>query len=156
MFLEKTGIKLAAIYRPLNNYFLNSTMERIRTRYVCKNQIKKGKSGNREILKLLKKNFSIALMVDQRVSEGIKSNFFKRPAYTTTIPAQIVRKYNLDIVPVYINRTNNLNFKITIDKPIHFGQLTSVVTITDRLNKIIEKKILSNPSQWIWTHNRWK
>ncbi len=156
MFLEKTGIKLAAIYRPLNNYFLNKTMEKIRTRYICKIQIKKGKSGSREILKHLKKNFSIALMVDQRVSEGIKSNFFKRPALTTTIPAQIVRKYNLDIVPVYIARTNKLNFKIIIDKPIHFSQTASVANITDRLNKIIEKKILTNPSQWIWTHNRWK
>ena len=156
MFLEKKGIKLAAIYRPLNNYFLNNTMEKIRTRYICKNQIKKGKSGNREILKLLKKNFSVALMVDQRVSEGIKSNFFNRPALTTTIPAQIVRKYNLNIVPVCITRTNNLNFKIIIDKPLRFDRKTSVATITDRLNKIIEKRILSNPSQWIWTHDRWK
>ena len=95
-------------------------------------------------------------MVDQRVSEGIKSNFFNRPALTTTIPAQIVRKYNLNIVPVCITRTNNLNFKIIIDKPLRFDRKTSIATITDRLNKIIEKRILSNPSQWIWTHDRWK
>ena len=53
MQIEKSEINLAAIYRPLNNIFLNKIMERIRLKYICKNQIKKGKSGTREMLKLL-------------------------------------------------------------------------------------------------------
>ena len=69
MQIEKYGINLAAIYRPLNNVFLNKTMEQIRTKYICKNQIKKGRSGTRQILENLKKGNSIALMIDQRVTE---------------------------------------------------------------------------------------
>ena len=78
MEIEKSGIKLAAIYRPLNNIFINYIMEFIRKKYICKNQIKKGLTGIRQVLKLFKKDYSIALMIDQRVSEGIKSTFFNK------------------------------------------------------------------------------
>ena len=53
-------------------------MENIRKKYICKKQIKKGISGTKEILKYFKSGSSIALMIDQRVSEGIKSPFFKK------------------------------------------------------------------------------
>ena len=76
MCLEDNDIKLSAIYRPLNNIFLNKIMERIRAKYICKYQIKKGIGGMKELILLKKKNFSTALMIDQRVSEGILSNFF--------------------------------------------------------------------------------
>jgi len=101
MQIEKSGINLAAIYRPLNNIFLNKIMERLRIKYICKKQIKKGRSGTRDLLKSFKKNYSIALMIDQRVSEGIKCDFFGQPALTTTIPAQLFKKFGCKIVPIY-------------------------------------------------------
>ena len=156
MQLEKSGINLAAIYRPLNNIFLNKIMERIRKKYICKKQIKKGKSGTRELLESFKKNYSVALMLDQRVSEGIKSNFFGQPALTTTIPAQLVKKFRCKIVPVYIERINEVFFKIKISKPIFYNENTSIEEITLDLNKWLEKMILANPDQWIWSHDRWK
>ena len=156
MFIDSSGINLSAIYRPLNNIFLNNIMENIRSQFICKNQIKKGKSGTREILKFLKKNFSVALMIDQRVSEGIKCNFFGKPAFTTTIPAQIVKKFGCEIVPIYIERVDNVDFKLTINEPITFEKKETIEEITLKLNKILEKMILKNPSQWILTHNRWK
>ena len=156
MQLEKSGINLAAIYRPLNNIFLNKIMERIRKKYICKKQIKKGKSGTRELLESFKKNYSVALMLDQRVSEGIKSNFFGQPALTTTIPAKLVKKFRCKIVPVYIERINEVFFKIKISKPIFYNENTSIEEITLDLNKWLEKMILANPDQWIWSHDRWK
>ena len=156
MYLEKTGINLATIYRPLNNFFLNGFMERIRTKYICKYQIKKGIGGLKKLINLKKKNFSTALMIDQRVSEGILSNFFNEEALTTTIPAQLVKKFNIPIVPVYIERIGSLNFKITVNKPINFQNDCSIKNITDDLNKILERMILNKPEQWIWSHNRWK
>ena len=156
MYLEKTGINLATIYRPLNNFFLNGFMERIRTKYICKYQIKKGIGGLKKLINLKKKNFSTALMIDQRVSEGILSNFFNQEALTTTIPAQLVKKFNIPIVPVYIERIGSLNFKITVNKPINFQNDSSIKNITDDLNKILERMILNKPEQWIWSHNRWK
>ena len=156
MIIEKNGVNLAALYRPLNNYFLNETMESIRKNYLCKKQIKKGKSGTRDIINLLKQNYSIALMIDQRVSEGIKINFFGRDAFTTTIPAQLIKKYNLDVIPVYIERKNNLFFDVQFEKPISFSNSIGTVQITEKLNNILERMILKNPDQWIWSHNRWR
>jgi len=156
MFIEKSGINLSAIYRPLNNIFLNGIMENIRKRYICKNQIKKGLAGLKKLIKLKKKNYSTALMIDQRVSEGILSPLFNERALTTTIPAQLVKKFNIPIVPVYIERIDGLKFKITINQPISFHQDTSQQQITDNLNEILEKFILIKPENWIWSHNRWK
>ena len=156
MEIEKSGINLCAIYRPLNNPFLNVIMENIRKNYICKNQIKKGKSGTRNLLNLIKKNFSVALMIDQRVSEGDEIKLFNHPAKTTTIPAQLVKKYGCRIVPVYIERIKNINFKLSFNKPIKFNDELSLEQITLELNKILEKMILKNPSQWIWSHDRWK
>ena len=156
MQIEKSGINLAAIYRPLNNIFLNKIMERLRIKYICKKQIKKGRSGTRELLESFKKNYSIALMIDQRVSEGIKCNFFGQPALTTTIPAQLFKKFGCKIVPIYIERINDIFFKIKVSKPIIYSNESSIEEITLDLNKWLERKILTNPSQWIWSHDRWK
>ena len=154
--LEKKNIKLAAIYRPLNNIFLNPIMEKIRKKYICRNQIKKGIGGLKNLINLKKNNFSTALMIDQRVSEGVLSDFFKEKALTTTIPAQLVKKFNIPIVPVYIQRIKQINFKIKIKDPIFFSKEKSIQEITDELNIELEKMIIQNPEQWIWSHNRWK
>ena len=156
MQIEKCGVDLVTIYRPLNNIFMNSTMENIRTKYICKKQIKKGMTGIRQMIQFFKKNYSIAIMIDQRVSEGINSNLCGRPALTTTIPAQMVRKFGCDIVPIYIERINKFSYKMKVFKPITFKKEDSLENITNHLTLWLEKMIKNNPSQWIWTHNRWK
>ena len=156
MHIEKSGIKLSAIYRPLNNIFLNKIMERIRKKYICKYQIKKGIGGMKKLMQLKKLNYSTALMIDQRVSQGIRSDFFNQKALTTTIPAQLVKKFKIPIVPIFIERINNINFKIVIKNPITFDNEETTKTITDKLNLVLEKMISYKPELWIWSHNRWK
>jgi len=156
MSLEKEGINLAAVYRPLNNYFLNKIMEYLRKKYICKNQIKKGRTGVRNLLTLFKNGSSIALMIDQRVSEGLRLNFFQEEAYTTTIPAQFVKKFNCRIVPIHIDRIKEINFRLTIFKPLKFEENNSVEKISQDLNFWLEKTIQNSPNKWIWSHDRWK
>ena len=156
MQIEKAGVDCAAIYRPLNNPYLNSIMETIRIRDICKNQIKKGRAGTREIIRFLSKGTSIALMIDQRVREGEKIDFFGNPATTTTIPAQLIKKYGCSVVPIYIERKESHHFKMYVSKPIKISRSRSISEITKHLNDILEKMILKNIDQWIWTHDRWK
>ncbi len=156
MAIEKAGVDLSAIYRPLNNKMVNSIMEPIRKNYICKKQIKKGINGVRESLKLFKQGTSIAIMIDQRVSEGEKINFFNHSAYTTTIPAQFVKKFKCKIQPVHIERYDKINFKITFDEQIVIEENSDDNSISLELNKWLEKKIRKNPAQWIWSHDRWK
>ena len=156
MVIEKAGVNLSAIYRPLNNKMVNSIMEPLRKKYICKNQIKKGLNGVRESLKFFKQGTSVAIMIDQRVSEGEKINFFNHPALTTTIPAQFVKKFGCKIQPVHIERYNNIYFRITFDEQIIIKDNEDENLISIKINQWLEKKIRKNPSQWIWSHNRWK
>ena len=156
MEITKKGIKLATIYRPLNNYFLNPLMEYLRKKYVCNNQIKKGINGVRDAINYINKDFSIALMIDQRVSEGVKINFFDKPALTTTLPAQLAIKYNLTVIPVFIERLKEDNFRIEFQNEIDSKNFKDKIELTKKLNETLEKMIERNPNQWIWTHNRWK
>ena len=156
MHIDRSNIDLAAIYRPLNNKFLNFLMEKIRKKHICKNQIKKGLSGTKQLLSFFRNGSSIALMIDQRVSQGIRSKFFGQEALTTTIPAQFQKKFHCDVVPIYIERIKKTNFKITIHKPLRYNHNDTIESITSNLNTILEKMILRNPGQWIWSHNRWK
>ena len=160
MELDKFGIKCAAIYRPLNNFFLNPLMEYLRMKYICPNQIPKGRMGMREIISKVKDGYSIALMVDQRVSEGPRTLFFNKPAHTTTIPAQLALKYNCKLVPVSLERKEGPNFEMTIHEPYKIKKTGNdeddIKDITIKINQTLEKMIIKNPSQWIWSHNRWK
>ena len=156
MEITKRNINLATIYRPLNNFFLNPFMEYLRRKYICKNQIKKGRQGVKQAMSYINKKFSIALMIDQRVSEGEKINFFNRPAYTTTLPAQLALKYNLEIVPIFIIRKSNNFFKMEVKKPIQASKFKSKFQLTEKLNNELENMLIKNPDQWIWTHSRWK
>ena len=156
MHIEKSGIDLAAVYRPLNNIFLNPIMEKIRTKHICKKQIKKGLAGTKDLLKNYKAGTSLALMIDQRVTEGIMCKFFSQEARTTTIPAQFVKKFDTKIVPIYIERNKDDVFKIKIYEGLEFNKEESIYSITLKLNQVLEEMITKNPDQWIWTHNRWK
>ena len=160
MELEKCGIKTAAIYRPLNNLFLNPIMEYLRMKYICSNQIPKGRVGMREIVSKITNNYSIALMVDQRVGEGKKINFFNQPAQTTTIPAQLSLKYDCKLVPISLKRIEGINFEMTVYEPYKIQKTgdadQDTKNITLKINQIIEKMITKNPTQWLWSHNRWK
>ena len=160
MELGKSGIKTAAIYRPLNNFFLNPLMEYLRMKYICPTQIPKGRVGMREIIKRIKDGYSIALMMDQRVSEGQKVPFFNKPAFTTTIPAQLALKYDCKLVPIFLERKGSLNFEMTVHEPYKIEKTGNdeedTKNITLKINQVIEKMIIKNPTQWIWSHNRWK
>ena len=156
MEITKKNIPLASIYRPLNNIFLNPFMEYLRRKYISKNQIKKGINGVRKSIEYLKKGCSIALMIDQRVSEGEKINFFDKAALTTTLPAQISLKFNVDIIPVYIERDEHNHFTIEFQNRINPNDFNDKLKLTKKLNEVLEKMIIRNPNQWIWTHNRWK
>ena len=156
MEITKNKINLATIYRPLNNFFLNPLMEYLRKKYVCNNQIKKGLTGVKECMTYLRKDYSIALMIDQRVSEGDRIKFFSKEAHTTSLPAQLSLKFNIDVVPIFIEREQKDSFVMYVNKPINSSSYKEKLGLTKKLNEVLEDMILKNPNQWIWTHDRWK
>jgi len=160
MQLTIMDIKFAALHRPVNNIFLEPLKEYLRLKYVCSNYISKGRMNIREIIKKIKDGYSIAIMVDQRISEGPRVPFFTQPGHTTKIPAQLALKYRCKLVPIYIERKKDVFFEMTIHEPYEIQNTGDVekdtYDITLKINQIIEKMIIKNPNQWLWSHNRWK
>jgi Kdo2-lipid IVA lauroyltransferase/acyltransferase len=162
MELDRKGLNIAAIYRPLNNFFLNPLMEYWRKKYICNYQIPKklpGKSGDgtRKFLKAVQEKTNIAVMVDQSVTQGKRIDFFNEKAFTTSIPSQLALKYNYQIIPISIRRVDKYQFVIDVFPPLIIDkEKDNEISIGEKINQKIEKMILKNPGQWIWTHNRWK
>ena len=161
MTIEKNNFNICALYRPLNNIFLNPVMKYLRAKYLCKDQIPKSipgksKDGTRQLLNRIKNKKHIALMVDQKVNEGIKVDLFKKKALTINIPAQLALKHGYSLVPIEIKRESNANFVIHIKENIKINSEDNQLSITEKINRELEKMILNNPEQWIWTHDRWR
>jgi KDO2-lipid IV(A) lauroyltransferase len=161
MIIEKKKFQVSAVYRPLNNFFLNPLMEYLRKKYLCNDQIPKsipgkGKEGTRILIDKIKNKKNIAIMIDQKVSQGIKCKLFAKDALTTNIPAQLALKHGYLLQPLKIKRYNQINFEIDVCDTLEINTNDDQYSITRKINQILEKMILENPDQWIWTHDRWR
>ncbi len=158
--LQELGFDIGAIYRPLNNIFLNPIMEFIRKKYICPIQIEKGSNGTKKLIKHISNNNPLALMVDQRLSSSIRVPFFDQPATTTITPAQLAIKYDALLVPVFLKRLEKTNFEFFIEEPLITNQTNDydkdIFNITQIMNIKIEEFIKRDPAHWLWSHDRWK
>ena len=158
--LQELGFNIGAIYRPLNNIFLNPIMEFIRKKYICPIQIEKGSNGTKKLIKHISTNNPLALMVDQRLSSSIRVPFFDQPATTTITPAQLAIKYDALLVPVFLKRLEKTNFEFFIEEPLITNQTNDydkdIFNITQIMNIKIEEFIKRDPAHWLWSHDRWK
>ena len=158
--LQELGFNIGAIYRPLNNIFLNPIMEFIRKKYICPIQIEKGSNGTKKLIKHISTNNPLALMIDQRLSSSIRVPFFNQPATTTTTPAQLAIKYDALLVPVFLKRLEKTNFEFFIEEPLIINRANDydkdIFNITQSMNKKIEEFIKRDPAHWLWSHDRWK
>ena len=158
--LQELGFDIGAIYRPLNNIFLNPIMEFIRKKYICPIQIEKGSNGTKKLIKHISTNSPLALMIDQRLSSSIRVPFFNQPASTTTTPAQLAIKYDALLIPVFLKRLKKTNFEFFIEEPLIINRTSDydkdIFNITQIMNKKIEEFIKKDPAHWLWSHDRWK
>jgi KDO2-lipid IV(A) lauroyltransferase len=158
--LQELGFNIGAIYRPLNNIFLNPIMEFIRKKYICPIQIEKGSNGTKKLIKHISTNGPLALMIDQRLSSSIRVPFFNQPASTTTTPAQLAIKYDALLIPVFLKRLEKTNFEFFIEEPLIINRTSDydkdIFNITQIMNKKIEEFIKKDPAHWLWSHDRWK
>jgi KDO2-lipid IV(A) lauroyltransferase len=158
--LRELQFNIGAIYRPLNNIFLNPIMEFIRKKYICPIQIEKGPTGTKKLIKHISTKNPLALMIDQRLSSSIRVPFFNQPATTTTTPAQLSIKYDALLVPVFLKRLKNTNYEFFIEEPLVVKKTNNyekdIFNITEIMNKKIEEFIKVDPTSWLWSHDRWK
>lgn len=152
--------KFAIVYRKANNPYVDKKI--LQTRSKDKNilMVPKGPTGAKGLVKAIKNGYSIAMLVDQKMNDGIEVPFFGRPAMTANAIAKLSLQYNYPIIPCQLIRTKNNHFKAILYPEIKY-QTTNhkekdVYNIMLIINQTLEKWIKENPSQWFWFHNRWK
>ena len=160
LVMQINGSEGGEVYRHANNPYVNDWMVDLRARATRNVQIPKGATGARQIVRLLRENKFIAMLVDQKMNDGIEARFFNQPAMTTAAPAGLAVRYDAPLIPVHFIRKNGSNFLLRVYEPIYategaepFGE---IMRLTQALNDFLEARIRELPSQWLWVHNRWK
>ena len=152
--------KFAIIYRKANNPYVDKEILQTRARDKNVLMIAKGPSGAKGLVRAIKSGYSIAMLVDQKMNDGIEVPFFGRPAMTANAIAKLSLQYNYPIIPCQLVRTKDSHFKAILHPEIKYETTTDkekdIYNIMLRINQTLEQWIKENPSQWFWFHNRWK
>ena len=156
--IKETDKQVGAVFRESNNYFFNKWMIQKR-KLITEYQFPKGPSGVKEILNFLKNNGSVAMLVDQKLSNGGKVKFFGQNAMTASTPASLSLKYGYPVIPLRVKRKDNVNFEVEFFNKIEIDRTGDLeidtLTFTKEINSFLEKIITENPEEWFWLHNRW-
>ncbi|HJK85193.1 MAG TPA: lipid A biosynthesis lauroyl acyltransferase [Candidatus Megaira endosymbiont of Stentor roeselii] len=152
--------KFAIIYRKANNSYVDREILRTRSKNPNVLMIAKGPTGAKGLVRAIKNGYSIAMLVDQKMNDGIEVPFFGRPAMTANAIAKLSLQYNYPIIPCQLIRIKESNFKAILHPEIKYQPTGSkendVYNIILLINQTLEKWIKENPSQWFWFHNRWE
>ena len=152
--LRREGIRFGAVYRAPNNALVDEHIIGLRAQVMTRLQIPKGKRGGRGLLKALKDGYSLTMLVDQKLNDGIEVPLLGHPAMTPPAAARLAKKLNIPLVPIQMTRHPDVRFTVTVHEPIYPGD-RSVEDVTTEVNDVIGQFILARPEQWLWFHRRW-
>ena len=155
--LDRLDFRIGGIYRHINNFFLDKLVLKIRKKTLNSNKnfyTPKGKQSAKDLVDAIKNNYSIVLLVDQKDSAGENILFFNKKVKTQTGFLKIARKFNLPIVPIKNTRLKNGQIELNFHEPILHNDENKDSIMMERIHKLIEGWIISNPTQWFWQHKR--
>ena len=153
LVLTLRGRKISLLSRPPNNWLTRWFFKKVRYDPAV-SIILKGPEGGKDFLRTLQEKRNMGILLDQRLSEGEKLTFFGHPAYTPVGPARLAQKFNALLIPVQVERTQGVEFRITYHKPLKAGK--DFLETSQQINDTFERWITARPDQWLWFHNRWK
>lgn len=154
----KAGMPLHRVYRPANNPYVEWVFRFFRKK-IKGALVPKGMRGFRQIVDLMRKKGHFALLIDQKMKEGIACNFFGYPAMTAPSLASLVLKYDYPAVPVRSQRLKGAHYRITVEQPLKMERTGNneedIRNFMEKANQVLERWIRDDPSQWLWVHTRW-
>ena len=150
------GGALLSVYRAANNPWVDRLQRRgLRARQA----VAKGAPGGRELIRHLRHGGHIAMLVDQKLNDGIAVPFFGRDAMTAPAIARLALQFACPIVPVRVERLGGARFRFTVEPPltvVDSGNAAADVQATmTEVNAVIERWVRAQPEQWLWLHRRW-
>lgn len=153
-FNYRTGRPVTTIYRAPNNPYVEKLLEQCREGEGLGDYVPKSTSGTRSMVKTMQEEKPVIIFFDQKYNQGIPSNFFGRPAMTSTAFVQLARKFNCPVVPIWMERVKGASFKVRIQEPFSVEGLSDEEVLT-KAHRLLEHQIRNRPGQWLWLHRRW-
>lgn len=151
-------VPVQLIYREPDNPWMRKLFARRKPTPEC-GLLPKGTKGAKQALMALKNGDHLAMLVDQKMNDGIAVPFFGRDAMTAPAIAQFALKYNCPVVPVRIERIKGVRFRITFFEPMQLpntgNRKDDIQAIMVEVNKKLEDWVRERPAQWLWVHRRW-
>lgn len=156
----QAGLDGAEVYRPVNNPLINAWIMRQRRRFAYPVQISKNGDNVRDLMRTLKSGGVLAMLTDQKHSEGLPVAFFGRDAWTATGPAVLGLRTGAALVPVRMVRLKGARFRMTFYPPLEVARSgdkdADIRALMMAINAALEAAVREHPEQWLWAHNRWR
>ena len=156
--VTQKGLDVTQIYRPANNPLVDALIQESRA-IVGSEPVPKGSVAARRSIEALRQGRHLALLVDQKMNDGIPVPFFGRDAMTAPAVAQLAIRFDAAIIPARVERTRGANFRLTVFPPIEMPQTgdrhADARETMRRVNAVLESWIRERPEQWFWLHRRW-
>ncbi len=151
-------LDMMCVYRAPDNPWVDSVFTKARRGFQGE-LVRKGPEGARKLTAFLRKGGHIAMLVDQKMNDGIAVPFFGRDAMTAPALAQFALRYDAPAVPVRLERLQGAYFRMTFYPQLDIvntgDRHADMLKIMTEVNAIIESWIRERPAQWLWVHRRW-
>jgi KDO2-lipid IV(A) lauroyltransferase len=153
------GYRLAIVHRALRNPLIDAAICTQRVRYG--NHIIERKAGGREMMRMLRQNWMIAIALDLDVRKGVFVDFFGLPASTSDGIARLSIATGAPVMPVFMVRQgDSIHHHIKI-MPAFYPEKrrdreAAALEYTQLYSDVLETAIREHPDHWNWIHRRWK
>ena len=153
-YATRLGLPIVAVERRPNNPLIAPLLERLRASGgSASRRVPKGSKGAREVLAELRRGGAVAMLIDQKMNDGIEVPFFGRPAMTAVAPAQLALRSKAEILLIQFQRLGAARFRL-VARPYHPAS-DDPAEVTADLNRVLEGWIREKPEDWLWLHRRW-
>ena len=156
--MKRAGLRIAEVYRAANNPLVDKLINEARGA-LGRELVPKGSAGARGAIAALREGGHVAMLVDQKMNDGIAVPFFGRDAMTAPALARLALRYDCAVVPVRVERMKGARFRITLEPPLALPQSgddeADTLELMTRVNAVLERWIRARPDHWFWLHRRW-
>jgi len=145
--------RFGAVYQKLANRYVNQHFNKSRARLGV--TLFDRKEGFWDAVAFLESGGLLGVLADQYAGDsGTWMPFFERLTSTSTLAAALARRVDVDIVPIIVTTAGLARWHISVGNPLAKGNTPEIVS--SAINRELEKQIRASPTDWLWSHDRWK
>jgi KDO2-lipid IV(A) lauroyltransferase len=156
----RLGVPAGAVYRAIGNPLIDAAVAAIRRTATGPGAVMlpKGAAGARGALAHLRAGGVIAMLMDQKMNDGIAASLFGRTAMTAPALAHLALRFRCPVIPTRAERLGPARFRIVVEKPLPLPDTgdrhADIAALTQTVNDTLERWIRDRPAEWLWLHRR--